>query len=188
MKLTNTQWVIIAGAAGVMIWAMSRMTEPLSLAGLYRTIMPNAPTDAQRAAMFAARAGRTPSSAGTSGTGATSTQPVYAGLLAGIGSAVGGLVRQLRAPGNAAPAQSPQSSASSGGGVSQPPLGFTQIFDPDVYFGWGDVYDDWYTPGLPSGQYGPMDPSVIVAPGIPMGDTSFDPFAGFAPDEVYIQA
>lgn len=166
MKLTNGQIVVLAAGAGIVgLYLMKRQPgEPFSLGGMFRTIMPNAPTDAQRAAWFAANAGRGPIQAGTSGAGYTSAQPAYAGLLPGLGSFVGSLYQKIAGPGNAAPGSRPQASASSGGGVSQPTPGvggWTEVFDQSsVYFGefdnsYGDFTTNGYTPTVidPAGDY-----------------------------------
>lgn len=141
MKLSNGQLLVIAGGVGLVgLYMMKRQPgEPFSLGGVFRTIMPNAPTQQQRAAMFAAQSGGYPDRAGTSGYGATSVQPAYAGLLPGLGSFVTALATKLVGPGNAPPPSRPQASASSGGGVSQPTPGingWTETFDQSqVYFG-----------------------------------------------------
>jgi hypothetical protein len=175
MKLSNGQLIVLAGGVGLVGLYLMRKNpnEPFSLGGLFRTVMPNAPTDAQRAAWFAANAGGTPSAAGSYGYGATSSQPVYAGAMAGLGSFVSSLFGKLAGPGNAAPLSRPQSSASSGGGVSQPSMGFTDVFHPDLYFGYGDVTDNWNEPTTYVGGDGYLPPGGV------MGDTTFDPFQGF---------
>jgi hypothetical protein len=168
VKLSNTQIVVIAGAAGLVgLYLMKRQSgEPFSLGNLFRTIMPNSPTQQQRAMMFAAQSTGYPDRAGTAGYGSTSVQPAYAGLLPGLGSAVTALFTKIAGPGNTAPSSRPQASASSGGGVSQPTPGvngwtdLSESLGGQVYFGefdnsFGDFGDDMaaygsnYTPAMP---------------------------------------
>jgi hypothetical protein len=154
VKLSNTQLLLVAGGVGLVGWYLMKRdpSSPFSLGGLFGTIMPNAPTQQQLAQHFAAQSGRGPVQAGTSGYGATSAQPAYAGLLPGLGSFVGSLFGKVAGPGNAAPASRPQASASSGGGVSQPTpgTGFTEIFDQSqVFFGeFDNSYGDFDGGGM----------------------------------------
>ncbi len=140
---------MIAGAGLVGLYLMKKQPgDPFSLGGMFRTLMPNSPTQAQRAAMFAAQSGRRPDSTGTSGYGSTSVQPAYAGLLPGLGSFATALFTKIAGPGNAAPSARPQASASSGGGVSQPTPGMGSggdILDQSqVFFGdFDNSYSDF---------------------------------------------
>lgn len=174
MKLSTGQIVIIAGA-GLALYVLAqraRATGSPFLGGLL-TAMPESATPAERAAWFARTGGRYPDVAGTNGTGATAVQPAYAGLLAGMGTAVTSLFQKIAGPGNAAPASRPQASASSGGGISQPNLAtsYTPLFDQSsVYFGqfdnsFGDFgsEEDFaaYQAGYRS-DYAPAQPYVMT--------------------------
>ena len=179
MKLSTGQVVVIAAGSGLAFWALTRGTagDPFGFQALARTVMPNPPNQLARANNFAARSGGVPSQAGYNGLGATSVQPVFAGTLAGLGSFVGQLFRGLAGPGNNANANRPQSSASSGGGVSQP-TGTAGVV-PGWQGDWGDMgFSDFTDMFTWDTQFDQQPSDTYYAPG-GYGDTSFDPFAGF---------
>jgi hypothetical protein len=163
VKLSTGQTVVLIGGVGLVgLYLMRRQPgTPFSFGDMFGTIMPNAPDQQQLANWFAANAGRQPSPVGTSGYGATSAVPAYAGGLAQLGNAIANLFPRRAGAGNQQGADQPRASASSGGGVAQPlpgvsvPMYQGQLLLPNAW-----TYDSDLT-----SLWGNIDSGLYDAPG-----------------------
>jgi len=164
VKLSTGQAIVLVGGVGIVGWYLLRKSpdSPFSVGDMFGTLMPNSPDQQQIADWFAARAGRSPSPAGTSGYGATSSAPAYAGGIAQLGNAIANLFQRQSGPGNQQGADQPRASASSGGGVAQPQPGITlPIFQGQLYL----PNTDWSTDTTLMGLWGNIDSGLYDAPG-----------------------
>lgn len=155
--------VLVGGVGFIGLYLMRRdPAQPFSIGDMFRTVMPNAPDQQQLANWFAANSGRQPSPVGTSGYGATSAAPAYAGGIAQLGNAIANLFQRRSGPGNTAGPDQTRAPASSGGGVAQPVPGITmpmfqgQLLLPNT---------DWSLDSTLSGLWNNIDSGLYDAPG-----------------------
>lgn len=113
--------LVIAGGLIVLGYVLSKKNGGSGFSDLFHTLMPQAATPEQQAALAAARAGQRPSLMSYNGTGNTSVAPATSAGLAAMGTSVMNFLYKLAGPGNTAPPSvRPQASSGSGGGVDQP--------------------------------------------------------------------
>lgn len=164
MKLSTGQIVVLAGGVGLVGWYLMRKdpAAPFSVGDMFGTIMPNAADQNQLANWFASRSGGQPSPAGTSGYGATSAMPAYAGGLAQLGNAIANIFQRQSGPGNQQGPNQPRASSSAGGGVSQPVPGISMpIFQGQLYL----PNTDWSVDTDLGALWNNIDSGLYDAPG-----------------------
>lgn len=156
---------MLVGGVGLLGLYLMRRTSsagPMSIGDMFDTLMPNSPDQQQIADWFASRAGRQPSPAGTSGYGATSAVPAYAGAIASLGTSIANIFARHSGPGNTAGENQPRAAASSGGGIAQPVPGISMpIFQGQLYL----PNTDWSLDGTLSGLWNNIDSGLYEAPG-----------------------
>jgi len=168
VKLSTGQVVVLVGGVGLLGYFLLRRPSsgasggPLGIGDFFDTLMPNAPDQQQIADWFAARSGRQPSPAGTSGYGATSTMPAYAGAIASLGNSIANIFARHSGPGNTSGAGQARPAMSSGGGVAQPVPGISMpIFQGQLYL----PNTDWALDSQLSGLWNNIDSGLYDAPG-----------------------